>query len=498
MKRRASGILTHITSLPSLFGIGDLGPKAHKFVDFLSQCGQSYWQILPLNPTDSAYDDSPYHSVSAMASNPLLISPDWLVRDGLLEKEDLEPIPDFSEHKVDFSLVIPYKERLFEAAFQRFQKKSPQPDFLSFCERNSEWLLDYALFKVLKDEFSQKKWSEWPSEFRDRNDRALKKFSQDQADKIKKEKFLQYLFMRQWNELQDLCRKRDVHIIGDIPIYVDYDSADVWSHTEFFKLGRRKQMEVVSGVPPDYFSETGQLWGNPLYDWGQIRRTDFKWWISRLDRVFEMCDVVRIDHFRGLVAFWEVPASERTAVNGKWVEAPVMDFLEKLSNRYLHLPFIAEDLGIITPDVREVMRHFNLPGMKVLLFAFGDDDPDHPYLPHNYKENYVVYTGTHDNNTVKGWFENEAGEDEKSRLSRYLGKKVRPEGVNWDLIRLAMSSVAHTVIIPIQDILGLGKEARMNRPATNQGNWKWRMTRQQLQAAPHTPLKHLTRLYARL
>jgi len=498
MKRRASGILTHITSLPSSFGIGDLGPGAHEFVEFLSQAGQSYWQILPLNPTDSAYDDSPYHSVSAMASNPLLISPEWMLRDGLLEKDELEPIPDFSEDKVDFSLVIPYKERLFEAAFQRFQKQIPQDDFLRFCERNSGWLDDFALFKVLKGEFSQKKWSEWPSEFRDRDNRALREFSQEHEDKIQKEKFLQYLFMRQWNELKDLCRKRDIHVIGDIPIYVDYDSADVWSHPRFFKLDDRKQMEVVSGVPPDYFSKTGQLWGNPLYDWEEIKRTDFKWWISRLDRVLEMCDMVRIDHFRGLVAFWEVHASEKTAVNGKWVEAPVREFFEKLSKRYLHLPFIAEDLGIITPDVREVMGHFSLPGMKVLLFAFGEDDPDHPYLPHNYKENYVVYTGTHDNNTVRGWFENEAGEDEKARLCRYTGKKVREEEVNWDLIRLALSSVADTVIIPIQDVLGLGQEARMNRPATNQGNWKWRMSGGHIEAARTTPLKDLTRLYARL
>ncbi|MFW6140744.1 MAG: 4-alpha-glucanotransferase [Acidobacteriota bacterium] len=498
MKPRASGILTHITSLPSSFGIGDLGPKTHKFVDFLSQCGQSYWQILPLNPTDSAYDDSPYHSVSAMAANPLLISPEWMVRDGLLEEKDLKPVPEFSESRVDFSLVTQYKDRLFETAFQRFQKQSPQDDFFAFCERNSEWLHDFALFKVLKDEFSQKKWSEWPAEHRDRNDRALKRFSREHEDKIKKEKFLQYLFMHQWNELKEKCRKRDVHIIGDIPIYVDYDSADVWSHPGFFKLNSQKQMESVSGVPPDYFSETGQLWGNPLYDWDAIQKSDFKWWVSRLDRVLEMCDIVRIDHFRGWVAFWEVPVSEKTAVNGRWVKAPVKDFFEKLSKRYLHLPFIAEDLGIITPDVREVMRCFNLPGMKVLLFAFGSDDPYHPYLPHNYEENYVVYTGTHDNNTVKGWFEKEAGEDEKSRLSRYLGKEVRAEEVHWDLIRLAMSSVARTVIFPIQDILGLGQEARMNRPATNQGNWKWRMTPVQLSEARKTPLKDLTRLYARL
>lgn len=498
MKRRASGILTHITSLPSRFGIGDLGPRAHEFVDFLSGCGQSFWQILPLNPTDSAYDDSPYHSISAMASNPLLISLEWLERDGLLSENDFRPVPDFSEDRVDFPLVTEYKDKLFDKAFENFQGQSPQQDFVCFCQENSEWLHDFALFKVLKDEFSSRPWNEWPSEFRDRQEQALKKFSQGQEKRIGKEKFLQYIFMRQWNELKRLCRHKDINLIGDIPIYVDYDSADVWSHPGLFKLNHQKQMEVVSGVPPDYFSKTGQLWGNPLYDWDAIQQSDYRWWISRLDRVLQMCDIVRIDHFRGLVAFWEVPASEKTAVNGKWVEAPVMDFFEKLSKRYLHLPFMAEDLGIITPDVKEVMHHFNLPGMKVLLFAFGNDDPYHPYLPHNYGKNYVVYTGTHDNNTVKGWIENEASEDEKSRLNRYLGKKVHPDQVHWDMIRLAMSSVAHTVIIPIQDILGLGQEARMNRPATHQGNWKWRMTPRQLREARKTPLEEITRLYARL
>ncbi len=497
MKRRASGILLHITSLPSRFGIGDLGPCAHEFVDYLSQKRQSYWQILPLNPTDSAYDDSPYHSVSAMAANPLLISPEWLVRDGLLEEKELRPAPEFSEDRVDFPAVTEYKNRLFEIAFQRFQKTGPAPDFQTYCQQNADWLHDFALFKALKQEHSFRAWSEWPAEFRDRSKEALKKFSREKSNKIRKQKFLQYLFSCQWEELLCLCRKKDVNLIGDLPIYVDYDSADVWSHTGLFKLNQQKQPEVVAGVPPDYFSATGQLWGNPLYDWEELQRTDFKWWVRRLDRVLEMCDVVRIDHFRGLVAYWEVPASEKTAINGRWVEAPAKEFFSKLSRHYIHLPFIAEDLGTITPDVREVMHHFHLPGMKVLLFAFGNDDPQHPYLPHNYEKNYVVYTGTHDNNTARGWFEKEAEQDEKARLERYLGKKVKASEVHWDLVRLAMSSVANTVVIPVQDILGLGQEARMNRPATDRGNWKWRMTPQQLKAARAAPLEELTRLYAR-
>ncbi len=498
MKRRASGILAHITSLPSRHGIGDLGPAAYEFVDFLSQSKQSYWQILPVNPTDSAYDDSPYHSVSALAANPLLISPEKMAQEGWLTHENIRDIPDFDKEKVDFRKITEYKLRLFEEAFRRFQQKSTPADYGVFCRENAGWLDDYALFSALKAHHSSETWSSWQKEFRDRNEEALKKFERENQNKIEKTKFLQYIFMRQWHELKQYCRNKNINIIGDLPIYVDYDSADVWSNPGFFKLDGRKRPFVVAGVPPDYFSRTGQLWGNPLYDWNEIKQSGFRWWISRLDRVLELCDIVRIDHFRGLVAYWEVAATEETAVNGKWVEAPVMEFLETLSRHYIHLPFIAEDLGTITPDVREVMHHFYLPGMKVLLFAFGDEDSRHPYLPHNYGKNYVVYTGTHDNNTSRGWFENEADENEKSRLMRYLGKPVKSSEVHWELIRLAMSSVAATAIIPMQDILGLDEPARMNRPATNRGNWKWRMTPAQLKSAAQTPLKELTEMYGRL
>jgi 4-alpha-glucanotransferase len=498
MRRRASGILTHITSLPSRFGIGDLGPQAYEFADMLVRTGQSYWQILPLNPTDSAYGDSPYHSVSALAANPLLISPEKLVEYGWLNHADIRDVPDFNPENVNFTNVSAYKHQLFETAFQHFQTKSPAEDYLVFCRENADWLEDYALFKVLKASFSLETWSGWPREFRDRQQESLAQFSRKKQSEIEKEKFLQYIFMRQWKELKQYCRKHNISIIGDLPIYVDYDSADVWSNPGIFKLDEQKRPRVVAGVPPDYFSRTGQLWGNPLYDWDEMKQSGFQWWISRLDRVLELCDIVRIDHFRGLVAYWEVSALEKSAVNGTWVKAPAMDFLDVLSKRYIDLPFIAEDLGIITPDVREVIHHFHLPGMKVLLFAFGEDDPRHPYLPHNYGENFVAYTGTHDNNTVRGWLEKEAGESEKSRLRNYLGSTIESGEVHWELIRLAMASVAVTVIIPMQDILGLGEPARMNRPATHTGNWKWRMTSAQLQAAKETQLKEFTWLYGRI
>ena len=498
MKPRASGILAHITSLPSRFGIGDLGPSAHEFADFLYRAGQTYWQILPLNPTDRAYDDSPYHSISALASNPLLISPELLVRDGWLEEEDIQHTPEFSEDKADFPEAAAYKERLHNKAFDRFLKIKSPSEYRTFCRENQNWLEDFALFRVLKAHFSYQTWSRWPAEYRDRDPEALASFERENQNSLEREKFLQFIFMQQWKDLKLSCRAKNIRIIGDLPIYVDYDSADVWSSPGFFKLDEQKRPEAVAGVPPDYFSRTGQLWGNPLYDWDAVKGSGFKWWIQRLDRVLELCDIVRIDHFRGLVAYWEVPSSEKTAVNGKWVEAPVMEFLETLNRRYIHLPFIAEDLGTITPDVREVMHHFRLPGMKVLLFAFGNDDPRHPYLPHNYDPNSIAYTGTHDNNTARGWYEGEADQTEKFRLTRYLGKTVKIEEVHWDLIRLAMSSVADTVIIPLQDILGLGESARMNIPATNQGNWKWRMTPPQRESAEKTPLREWTQIFGRI
>jgi 4-alpha-glucanotransferase len=497
MKRRASGILLHVTSLPSPYGIGDAGPGAYRFVDFLAETGQSYWQILPLNPTDPDHHNSPYHSFSAFASNPWLISPERLIEDGLLDKKDLTPAPGFSRDRVNYQGAIEYKERLFARAFARFMGQAGNFEYEKFCSENKGWLDDFALFVALKDRFGGRGWCEWPQEIRDREPGALQGARQELHQEVEMNRFLQFVFAQQWYSLKRYCHEKDIQIIGDIPIYVDQASADVWAHPDLFALDEAKRPAAVAGVPPDYFSETGQLWGNPLYRWDVLRERKYDWWIQRIAQSLKRCDALRIDHFRGLVAYWEVPADEETAIHGKWTEAPVWEFLDHLARRFPSLPFIAEDLGLITPDVREVMRHFELPGMKVLLFAFGGDSATNPYVPHNHVRNCVAYTGTHDNNTVRGWFEAEATPEEKSALSRYLGREVPVEDLHWELIRMIMMSVANTVIFPMQDVLGLGGDARMNRPASLDGNWEWRLSADLLNAKLAGRLLDMTRTYGR-
>ncbi len=496
MNRRGSGVLLHITSLPSPYGIGDLGLWAYRFADFLAETKQSFWQILPLNPTDPAYDNSPYHSISAFAGNPLLISPELMIRDGLFAKADIEALPNWPKEWVDYEGVISYKKRLFQLAYERF-KKTKNYECERFCSENSYWLDDFALFVSLKAHFDGKAWNEWPSEIRDRQPEALQSLKKRLRDIIKMQKFLQYVFNQQWSSLKHYCNQKGIQIIGDIPIYVDYDSADLWTNPEIFKLDNEKRSYAVAGVPPDYFSETGQLWGNPVYRWDVLKERGYGWWLQRMEHTLNLFDVVRVDHFRGLVAYWEVPAGEKTAINGRWVEAPVEDFFNALLKRFSYLPIIAEDLGLITPDVREVIDRFEFPGMKVLLFAFSEDYPMHPYLPHTYDKHYVVYTGTHDNNTIRGWFEGEARPEDKERLFRYLGREVPVPDIHWEFIRLAMMSVANLVIIPVQDILGLGEETRMNRPATTDGNWRWRLLSEQLTPHLSRRLLKVTEIYGR-
>ena len=475
-RRRGSGILLHITSLPSPYGVGDVGPGAFAFAEFLAQSKQSCWQVLPLNPTRPVYGNSPYSSVSAFAGNTLLISPDRLIEEGLLSRGDLEPIPPFSEVRCDFSEAIRYKEKLLERAYQKFSELGKgRESFDAFCFENSSWLEDYALFIVLKDKLNGLIWNQWPKELRDRDLASLRAIQQECRNQLEKEKFWQYLFYKQWQSLKNYCHEKGVHLFGDLPIYVSLDSADVWANPSLFKLDREKRPVFVSGVPPDYFSKTGQLWGNPVYRWSLLKKSGYWWWRERIAHNLLLLDVLRIDHFRGLVAYWEVPAGEKTAINGRWVKVPVKDFLDTLNIHFPHLPIVAEDLGVITPDVREVMDQFALPGMKVLVFAFGEDNPMHPYLPHTYEKNFLVYTGTHDNNTVRGWFEEEASPEDKRRVFRYLGREVPVEQIHWALIRLAMMSVATSVILPMQDVLGLGGEARMNRPSVAHGNWEWRL-----------------------
>lgn len=480
--KRSSGILLHITSLPSAYGIGDFGPEAYRFADWLVETKQSYWQILPLSPTDLMYNNSPYHSNSAFALNPLLLSPEQLVRDGLLDKRNIEPAPDLKKDQVDYVRVNDYKEKIFNNIYENFKHKACSEHYLKqfkkFCLDNKRWLNDYAFFMALKIHFKGKFWCEWPKEIRDRKPEALRAVKKELRDKIEKEKFLQFVCHRQWSALKDYCHEKGIQIIGDIPIYVEYNSVDLWTNPEIFRLDDEMKSCVVAGVPPDYFSETGQLWGNPVYNWDVLKRLKYNWWKRRLVHNLKLFDIIRIDHFRGLVAYWEIPANEKTAINGRWVEVPVYDFFNcvlKVVPSAASSRIIAEDLGIITPDVVEVIKKYEFPGMKVLLFAFGEDNPMHPYLPHNFHPNCVVYTGTHDNNTVKGWYKNEATSEEKERLYNYLGHRVSDSEVHWELIRLAMNSVANLSIIPMQDILGLGQKARMNRPAIKQGNWRWRL-----------------------
>ncbi len=502
--KRSSGVLLHITSLPSAYGIGDFGPEAYRFADWLVETKQSYWQILPLNPTDLIYYNSPYHSNSAFALNPLLISPEQLFKDGLLKKQDLKPFPDLKKELINYKGVIVYKNKILNIAFKNFKIKTYSKyypkQFKQFCLDNKQWLDDYALFMVLKRHFQGKFWCDWPKEIRDRKTEILRAVKKELQDEIEKEKIIQFVCYKQWFALKNYCHKKRIKIIGDIPIYVEYNSVELWTNPKIFCLDKEKRSCVVAGVPPDYFSKTGQLWGNPLYNWYVLRCQKYNWWKRRLAHNLKLFDVIRIDHFRGLVAYWEIPANKKTAINGKWVEVPVYDFFNrvlKVVPGVVSSRIIAEDLGVITPDVIKVIKSYGFPGMKVLLFAFGEDNPRHPYLPHNFQSNCVVYTGTHDNNTVKGWYKNEAASKEKERLYNYLGHKVSDSEVHWELIRLAMNSVANLSIIPMQDILGLGQKARMNRPAIKQGNWRWRFSKEQLTPLITQRLLKITETYGR-
>ena len=497
MRRRESGVLLHITSLPSPYGIGDLGTEAYRWADFLAGTRQSIWQILPFNPTDQAHGNSPYQCLSAFAGNPLFVSPELLFKGGWLKRTELETVPQFPEARVDYGAVTAFKRGLFESAYGRFQQSVPPYEYDRFCLENGDWLDDYALFKTLHNHFTGKVWTDWPQDIREKNPGTLESLRKDFKDRIQFEKFLQYVFFQQWSSLKSYCNGLGIQIFGDIPIYVIHDSADVWDNPGLFKLDGQKKPYAVAGVPPDYFSETGQLWGNPLYQWDALRETGYAWWIKRVKHNAALFDIIRIDHFRGLIGYWEVQAGERSAVNGRWVVAPAEDFFHELSRRLPNLSIVAEDLGVITPDVREIMSRFEFPGMKVLLFAFGSDLAANPYIPHNLPRHSIIYTGTHDNNTARGWFENEADPETRKRFFKYLGREICRETVHWELIRLAMMSVADRSVFPLQDILGLGAEARMNRPSTTEGNWEWRLSPEQLTPTIAEQLREMTELSGR-
>jgi 4-alpha-glucanotransferase len=495
---RSSGILLHPTSLPGRFGCGDLGPAAYHFLGFLVESRQRLWQVLPLGPT--GYGDSPYQSFSSFAGNPLLISPEQLAEQGLLSPSDLHDAPAFPAHQVDYGAVIPFKMALLTRSFERF-KAGAQPalceEFEAFCDANRAWLDDFALFMALKEVHGGAVWNTWAPDIAARRPEAIEGWRQRLSDAYERHRYLQHQFFKQWMTLKQVANQRGVRLIGDVPIFVAHDSADVWTHPELFQLDGGGRPTVVAGVPPDYFSATGQLWGNPIYRWDVLRDSGYGWWIERLSATLKMVDIVRLDHFRGFQACWEVPAGEETAINGRWVEGPGADLFHALRSAFsVHrLPIIAEDLGVITPDVVALREQFELPGMRVLQFAFGGGVVSQMDAPYQYPRNCVVYTGTHDNDTSLGWFRRSSLPEERALAVRYMGTDGRE--FNWEFIRLAMSSVADTAVVPLQDILGLDSEARMNYPGRGMGNWTWRYVPDMLTGEVSQRLAEMTELYGR-
>ncbi len=491
---RTSGILLHPTSLPSQFGIGDLGNEAYRFVDFLVESNQQIWQILPLGPT--GYGDSPYQCFSAMAGNPLLISLEMLQAQGLLSVDDLFNPPNFPS-SIDFGWVIHIKMPLLQKACDNFRAQ-PDPQkyqaFQAFCQ-SADWLEDFALFMALKEIHRGASWHTWEQEIAQRKPEAIAHKQQELAAEIFYHKFLQFEFAQQWSDLKRYANEKGIQILGDLPIYVAHDSAEVWAHPEYFHLDPETgEPALMAGVPPDYFSTTGQLWGNPIYNWDRLQQENFSWWMQRFQVMLNCVDLIRIDHFRGFQAYWAVPEGETTAINGEWVEAPGTELFLQLKKELGSLPIIAEDLGFITPEVETLRDQFDFPGMKILQFAF-DGGSDNPYLPFSYSPNTVVYTGTHDNNTTVGWFE-ERSLDEQYSVTQYFSAPSSA-GVHWDLIRLALSSVSNQAITPLQDVLGLGAASRMNSPGQAEHNWGWRYEAGDLTTEMSDRLRTMTHIYGR-
>ena len=504
--KRICGILLHPTSLPGHFGIGDLGAGAYQFIDFLYASGVRLWQVLPLGPT--GYGDSPYQCFSAFAGNPLLINLEDLVVRGILDSSDLTDAPDFPTHQVDYGRVINFRLPLLAKAWSNFCQRASsgmREEYQQFCEQNSVWLEDFALFRALKEAHNGLDWYLWEPDLAKRRPEILAEWRERLSEEIGSRKFWQFLFFRQWAKLKQYCADRKIQLMGDIPIFVAHDSAEVWAHPELFLLEEDGHPSVVAGVPPDYFSSTGQLWGNPLYNWEYMSRNGFQWWVDRFRSTLNLVDWVRLDHFRGFEAYWEIPGEATNAVHGQWVKGPGASFFSTLENALGRLPIVAENLGFITPQVEALREQFGFPGMAVLQFAFGVDHPAPQFKPHNFSRNLVVYTGTHDNDTTLGWWTSSGAGDstrtsdqlrrEKECALKYLG--CDGTEIHWSLIRAALASVADVAIIPLQDVLGLGSEARMNLPGRPDGNWVWRYPASMLTAEIQERLKELTTVYER-
>jgi 4-alpha-glucanotransferase len=503
---RSSGVLLHPTSLPGGAGIGDLGPSALAFIDLLAAARQRVWQVLPLGPT--GYGDSPYQCFSAFAGNPLLISLERLVEEGLLDaSQALAAAPDAGS--IDFPAVIAHRRAIWPLVLDTFQSSAPaaaRDRFDRFCTTQAHWLDDFALFMAVKDVHGQAPWTQWDRDIARRQPAAIAEWTSRCAGEIRLHKLTQFLVHEQWHRVREACHARSIEIMGDLPIFVAHDSADVWSRPELFRLDEHGEPQLLTGVPPDYFSATGQLWGNPHYRWGELQRTGYAWWIDRVRALLALVDRVRIDHFRGFEASWEIPAGESTAIRGRWVKGPGASLFEAIRSalKIEHLPFVAENLGVITPEVESLRERFGFPGMAILQFAFGTDPQAPTFKPHNYQRNLVVYTGTHDNDTTSGWWTGDVGhstrseeeiENEREHARRYLGTDGRE--IHWDFIRAVQASVADTAIVPAQDLLGLGSEARLNRPGIASGNWRWRLRSNQLTRETMARLAVLTDTYDR-
>lgn len=492
---RSSGILLHPTSLPGPDGIGDLGPEAFRWINFLADTGCALWQVLPLGPT--GYGDSPYQCFSAFAGNPYLVNPFLLQEDHLLTAEDLKDRPTFPEDRVDFGQAILWKLKLLDTASANFKRNASaelRQEYEEFLAENQDWLPDFTLFMAIKENFGGVSWDKWPKELRKRDAIALAEFKYNHAESIQRHSLRQFFFFRQWDAVRQYAKEKNIQIVGDIPIFVAYDSADAWANPDLFYFDEKGLPTVVAGVPPDYFSPTGQLWGNPLYRWDFHEKTGYEWWLKRIKATLKTVDFIRLDHFRGFAGYWEVPFGMPTAEIGRWVKGPGKKFFQKVRNELGDLPIIAEDLGEITPDVVEMRDEFGLPGMRILQFAFASDSTD-PFLPHNYVENCVAYTGTHDNDTVIGWYQS-GTDQEKDFYRRYMARSG--EDVAWDLVRGVWSSVAVFSLAPLQDLLRLGNEARMNYPGRPSGNWTWRVRPDYITPAFLQSIREINRLYSRM